>query len=541
MDEKGTRLACPTGQEIVVPVGIKEIYVGIPENRISLTVIECICANGTAIPPVIIVPGIMIMGSWFHEKMTGHEVITVSPTGYTNEGICMAWLDHFIKHYNCGPDSHWRILLINGATCHNTGDFIIKAKMNKIWVIKYPSHQTHLLQPLDVGCFREWKQYQNGNVWNSVRGFEAEYNLCSFFRDLPKLRIKTFTKRTIKHSFKNSGMWPLSFTQVKRKIKEYGKKNKKDLGLEFLEFAGDPDSEDSDDQEEGVDQSDPIPDPALDQEYQLPPLPKPASYSDCVFQFKALDSKIEDVLSSPSRRKYQVVRQSTDEWLMRGSLHAQQLLNAANAQVELHKSKLDARISLGKGGNMLAIDGLEKKKMLKRKAADAAVTKQKTKIRKYENKAKRLCHEAGVKARREEKERLRFLSNNQGILGAYIPIASQEPIRDPEKDPLPEEIETVRIGGLGLYEELVRLEKEAERVKSDDPEVFTTIPIDPEILEIEQKFKLAQRKGISEVIVGDEEDLDDSDKEGSDSEGSLVRDDDIVSSPPRSVASIDSI
>ena len=175
---------------------------------------------------------------------------------------------------------------------------------------------------------------------------------------------------------------------------------------------------------------------------------------------------------------------------MRGSLHAQQLLNAANAQVELHKSKLDARISLGKGGNILVIDGLEKKKILKRKAADAAVTKQKTKIRKYENKAKRLCHEAGVKARKEEKERLRFLSNNQGILGAYILIASQEPIRDPKKDPLPEEIETVRIKGLELYEELVRFEKEAERVKSDDLEVFTTIPIDLEILKMEQKFKL---------------------------------------------------
>jgi hypothetical protein len=93
----------------------------------------------------------------------------------------------------------------------------------------------------------------------------------------------------------------LSFTQIKRKIKEYGKKNKKDLGLEFLEFAGEPDSEDSNDQDN---QSEPIPDPALKVEYQLPPLLKPASYSDCVFQFKELDSKIEDVLSSPSRRKY---------------------------------------------------------------------------------------------------------------------------------------------------------------------------------------------------------------------------------------------
>jgi hypothetical protein len=198
-------------------------------------------------------------------------------------------------------------------------------------------------------------------------------------------------------------------------------------------------------------------------------------------------------------------------------------------------------MSLSKGGNMLAMDALEKKKMLKRRAADDAVKKQKTKIRKYENKAKRELHEAGIKARREEKARLKFLSDNQGILGVYIPITSQEPIRDPEKNPLLEEQEAVRIGGLGLYEELARLEQEAERVKSDAPEVFTGIPIDPDILAMEYKFKLAQRKIISQVVVADKEDSDDSDEEGSSSEGSSVGDDNIVSSPPRSVASIDSI
>jgi hypothetical protein len=48
---------------------------------------------------------------------------------------------------------------------------------------------------------------------------------------------------------------------------------------------------------------------------------------------------------------------------------------------------------------MLVIDSLEKLKMLKRKAANDAIIKQKTKIRKYKNKAKRLYYEAGVKAR----------------------------------------------------------------------------------------------------------------------------------------------
>jgi hypothetical protein len=61
MDEKGARITYPSRQDIIVPVGIKEMYVGIPENRISLTVIESISANGKTIPPVIIILGEMII------------------------------------------------------------------------------------------------------------------------------------------------------------------------------------------------------------------------------------------------------------------------------------------------------------------------------------------------------------------------------------------------------------------------------------------------------------------------------------------------
>ena len=77
-------------------------------------------------------------------------------------------------------------------------------------------------------------------------------------------------------------------------------------------------------------------------------------------------------------------------------------------------------------------------------------------------------------------------------------------------------------------------------MKLDNPKIFITIPINPKILTIEHKFKLAQRKGISQVLVvvnkvEQEEDLDDED-----SKGSLVGDDDIISLP-QLVASINSI
>jgi hypothetical protein len=61
MDEKGARIACPAGEEVVVPVGIKEMYIGVPQNRLSVTIVECISADGKAIPPLVIVPSVMIM------------------------------------------------------------------------------------------------------------------------------------------------------------------------------------------------------------------------------------------------------------------------------------------------------------------------------------------------------------------------------------------------------------------------------------------------------------------------------------------------
>jgi hypothetical protein len=89
IDKKGCRIACPLGEEVVIPIGIKEMYIRVPKNRLSVTVIESISADGKAIPPLVIMPGRNIIVSWFSENMTEAEVITISPLGYTNKGICI--------------------------------------------------------------------------------------------------------------------------------------------------------------------------------------------------------------------------------------------------------------------------------------------------------------------------------------------------------------------------------------------------------------------------------------------------------------------
>ena len=69
-----------------------------------MTVIKCIFADRRAIPPLIIIPSVLIIESWFYKKITRNKLVTVSVSGYTNKGICLTWLHYFIKHNNYGLD-----------------------------------------------------------------------------------------------------------------------------------------------------------------------------------------------------------------------------------------------------------------------------------------------------------------------------------------------------------------------------------------------------------------------------------------------------
>jgi hypothetical protein len=50
-----------------------------------------------------------------------------------------------------------------------------------------------------------------------------EYNIRAFFQDLPFIRQQTFNASTIKHAFRDAGMWPVSFKAVQKKVIEYEK------------------------------------------------------------------------------------------------------------------------------------------------------------------------------------------------------------------------------------------------------------------------------------------------------------------------------
>ena len=207
---------------------------------------------------------------------------------------------------------------------------------------------------------------------NTIRSYEPEYNVQCFFRDLPGIQEKTFTVRTIKHAFQNTGIWPVSFKVVQRKLKEYSKKQRKDTGLEFLEFGSESDTE--------LDIERPplalIHD--LEEIYRLPTLPKPPSlYNEYVLRLDNLDNKILEALSSSPRKEYTITIKATKNHLMLGSLYEMDTQIARTAQVERHKAKVHARLSFQRGGQLNASNTLEKKKTKVRRVAEEELKKAK--------------------------------------------------------------------------------------------------------------------------------------------------------------------
>jgi hypothetical protein len=143
----------------------------------------------------------------------------VSPTGYINSDLAIDWLHHFIRHAGITPGSPEHILLMDSHQSHVSNDFKIICLEYNITPWAFPSHMTHIMQPLDVSCFQPYKHWHDKANKKALRAGELSYGISDFLYDLPSIRDQTFKPGTIKKGFLESGLWPLSEKKVLMQMK----------------------------------------------------------------------------------------------------------------------------------------------------------------------------------------------------------------------------------------------------------------------------------------------------------------------------------
>jgi DDE superfamily endonuclease len=130
-----------------------------PGNREWATVIQGINSEGWAIPPFIILAAQYHLTNWYEVcDIPRHWPIKTTDKGWTTNEAGLEWIEHFDKYTTPRTRGKYRLLILDGHESHHSTEFELYCQAHDIITLCMPAHSSHLLQPLDVGCFGPLKQ-----------------------------------------------------------------------------------------------------------------------------------------------------------------------------------------------------------------------------------------------------------------------------------------------------------------------------------------------------------------------------------------------
>lgn len=134
--------------------------------------------------------------------------MSTSETGFNNDWISLQWIKHFERYSRRGQQGSWRLLIMDGFGSHDTREFLGYCEEYKIIPFTFPSHTTHLLQPLDVCVFQPLKHYHSEAVNEAISTGDETFSKTEFLAAFNTFRAKAFKSTTIVSAWKKTGLIP---------------------------------------------------------------------------------------------------------------------------------------------------------------------------------------------------------------------------------------------------------------------------------------------------------------------------------------------
>ena len=118
-------------------------------TRELITVIECCGARLKMLVPVVVFKGSAHYRGWYPEVTKDTpDHFSNSPKGYSTSEIGLEWLQKFNAETTPTPSTEYQLLLLDGHRSRYNLPFCEYTWNNKIILMSYLGHSTHLLQPL---------------------------------------------------------------------------------------------------------------------------------------------------------------------------------------------------------------------------------------------------------------------------------------------------------------------------------------------------------------------------------------------------------
>ena len=220
-DESGFPVQTATSLKVCVDKHCRRNFQIATNNKVSITTLQCICANGNVVLPAVLFPGVHFNPE-YSVGFPDNFYLGFIKNDWIETSQFYAWLaNHFVNYI---PPLRPIVMLLDGHSSHIDFYVVEFCAANGILLFRLPPHSSHALQPADRGFFGSFKS----NFSKEVTKFTVQYPGVSVTKQtfsgiFRKAYEQSCRADIVKGSFRVSGIWPINLLSVDHNLFNPGK------------------------------------------------------------------------------------------------------------------------------------------------------------------------------------------------------------------------------------------------------------------------------------------------------------------------------
>ncbi|PQM43923.1 hypothetical protein VE01_10819 [Pseudogymnoascus verrucosus] len=213
MDETGFSIGTMQSTRIIVDSTLRTRFQAHPGRQEWVSAVECICMDGTAIEPLIILKGQNILQSWIPKEVIQKWHFSANTKGWTSNLHGLEWLKRVFEPSTRAKATQngklqQRLLICDGHDSHISGSFISHCIQNRISLLIIPPHTSHVLQPLDVAIFGPLKKHLTTALSHLNEAQLLRIQKSEWIEAYITARAAAFSNVNITSAWRGSGLQP---------------------------------------------------------------------------------------------------------------------------------------------------------------------------------------------------------------------------------------------------------------------------------------------------------------------------------------------
>lgn len=196
--------------KIVASKGVRNVCGRTSNKSTNITIMACVNAAGTAMPPMFVVKGKTprSLYSFNTQAAPANTKWSYQEKGWMTDQIGEQWFDNVFLS-NCGPQRP-QLLILDGHSSHESLAILQRAIEENIYILALPPHTTHHLQPLDKSVFGPFNKAYNAICSEFLQDPMNSVNKWNFPALITRAWLSSFTEGNIKSGFAACGIFPLN-------------------------------------------------------------------------------------------------------------------------------------------------------------------------------------------------------------------------------------------------------------------------------------------------------------------------------------------